>query len=282
MQSDTSSSTTVTPENTVQPKDQATPPSVNLQQQVRFKSLDGRLLLILPPETPNLEDSDPPTGSQWTELWQQLKHRINGSEHAWKPDTEVHLIAGNRLLDVRQLQEIAEALTIAQLHLKRVQTSRRQTAVAAATVGYSVDQDSERNKLNNTSIDKADSQADPLYLQTTLRSGMEVKHPGTVIIVGDVNPGSTVVAEGDIIIWGRLRGSVHAGVNGNLKSMIMALQMEPTLIRIADQMARGPEKPPAQFYPEIAYMTSQGVRISKASDYAKVKLWQVRGDRAKD
>ncbi|MEB3277950.1 MAG: septum site-determining protein MinC [Lyngbya sp.] len=273
MQSDTSSSTTVTPE------DQQTQPSIDLKQQVRFQSIDGRLLLILPSETVNPEDRDPPTGSsQWTELWQQLKHRINGSEHAWQPDTEVHLIAGNRLLDVRQLQEIAEALTHAQLQLKRVQTSRRQTAVAAATVGYSVDQDSERHTLNQTPPDKATSQADPLYLQTTLRSGVEVKHPGTVVIVGDVNPGSTVIAEGDIIVWGRLRGTVHAGAGGNLKSMIMALQMEPTLIRIATQMARGPEKPPAQFYPEIAYMASSGIRISKASDYAKVKLWQVRGE----
>lgn len=273
MQSDTFSPTTVTPE------DRPAQPSVDLQQQVRFKSIDGRLLLILPSETANSQDPEPATGSQWTELWQQLKHRINGSEHAWNPDTEVHLIAGNRLLDVRQLQDIAEALTAAQLQLKRVQTSRRQTAVAAATVGYSVDQDSERNQLNQSSPDKASSQADPLYLQTTLRSGMEVKHPGTVVIVGDVNPGSTVAARGDIIIWGRLRGTVHAGVDGNLKSMIMALQMEPTLIRIADRMARGPEKPPAQFYPEIAYTASKGIRISKASDYAKVKLWQVRGER---
>ncbi|WP_413162625.1 septum site-determining protein MinC [Capilliphycus salinus ALCB114379] len=273
MQSDTSSSTTVKPED-----QQPAKPSVDLNQQVRFKSIDGRLLLILPSETAHREENDPPTGSQWTELWQQLKHRINGSEHAWEPDTEVHLIAGNRLLDVRQLQEIAEALTTAQLHLRRVQTSRRQTAVAAATVGYCVDQDSERNTLNKTPAEKATSQDDPLYLQTTLRSGVEVKHPGTVVIVGDVNPGSTVIAEGDIIVWGRLRGTVHAGASGNLKSMIMALQMEPTLIRIGTQMARGPEKPPAQFYPEIAYMTASGIRISKASDFGKVKLWQVRGD----
>jgi septum site-determining protein MinC len=272
MQSDTSSSTTVTPE------DLPAQAEVEISQQVRFQSSDGRLLLILPSEIYDKKDeSDFPTSSQWTELWQQLKHRINGSEHAWQPDTEVHLIAGNRLLDVRQLQDIAEALTNAQLQLKRVQTSRRQTAVAAATVGYSVDQDSDRNTLNQTPTDKASPQADPLYLQTTLRSGMEVKHPGTIVIVGDVNPGSTVIADGDIMVWGRLRGTVHAGASGNLKSMIMALQMEPALIRIATQMARGPEKPPAQFYPEIAYMASAGIRISKASDYAKVKLWQVRG-----
>lgn len=273
MQSDPSTTTTITPE------DLPALPEVEINQQVRFKSSEGRLLLILPSEIPSPNsENNPPTSNQWTELWQQLKHRINGSEHAWQPETEVHLIAGNRLLDVRQLQEIAEALQTVQLHLKRVQTSRRQTAVAAATVGYSVDQESERNTLNQPPDHKATPQADPLYLQTTLRSGMEVKHPGTVVILGDVNAGSTVVADGDIIVWGRLRGTVHAGASGNLRGMIMALQMEPTLIRIATHMARGPEKPPAQFYPEIAYLANGGIRISKASDYSKVKLWQVKGD----
>ena len=273
MQSDTSVPLTVTPEDQDPPKESP----ADLKQQVRFQSADGRLLLILPSQTANSEENDSPAGNRWTELWQQLKHRINGSEHAWKAETEVHLVAGNRLLDARQLQDIAEALGEVQLQLCRVQTSRRQTAVAAATVGYSVDQESERNTLSTNAAEKVTSQADPLYLQTTLRSGMEVKHPGTVVIVGDVNPGSTVVAEGDIIVWGRLRGNVHAGADGNPKSMIMALQMEPALIRIGAHMAWGPEKPPAQFYPEIAYLASAGIRISKASDYAKVKLWQVRG-----
>ncbi|MGL5081549.1 MAG: septum site-determining protein MinC [Microcoleaceae cyanobacterium] len=253
-------------------------PEVSPTLQVRFKREDGRLLLFLPPEPPLLDDSDPPTGSRgWTELWQQLKHRINSSEHGWQPDTEVYLLAGSRLLDVRQLQEIAEALQDAQLKLKRIQTTRRQTAVAAATVGYSVDQDAEQTLLSQESLGKAALLAEPLYLQTTLRSGMDVRHPGTVVLLGDVNPGSSVVADGDIIIWGRLRGTVHAGAHGNAKSMIMALQMEPTLIRIADKLARGPETPPAQFHPEIAYITNQGIRISKASDFSKVKMWQSHG-----
>ncbi len=271
MSSDSSSSTAVTPDDDL-PK----LPEVDPKQQIRFKTEEGRLLLILPPEL-HKDDDNPPTGSQWTELWQQLKHRINGGEHAWEPNTEVYLQAGNRLLDVRQLQEIAEALTQAKLQLKRVQTTRRQTAVAAATVGYSVDQETERNTLNPATSEKSSTLAEPLYLQMTLRSGVDIRHPGTIVLLGDVNPGSSIIAEGDIIIWGRLRGTVHAGASGNLKSMIMALHMEPTLIRIGEQVARGPETPPEQFYPEVAYVTSKGIRISKASDYAKVKLWQVRG-----
>lgn len=250
----------------------ATPPAeVDPNLQVRFKSEDGRLLLFLPPEV-NRDDAEPNLANQWSELWQQIKHRMNGSEHAWQPNTDVDLIAENRLLDTRQLQDLAEALAEAQLHLKRVKTCRRQTAVAAATAGYSVDQEGEREILTQPNNEPAPSLlAEPLYLKMTVRSGVDIRHPGTIVIVGDVNPGSSIIADGDIVIWGRLRGNVHAGAKGNAESRVMALQMEPTLIRIANQVARGPETHPEQFYAEVAYITPQGIRISPASEMGKAK-----------
>ena len=247
------------------------PPAPELQ--VWFKSEEDKLCLFLPPDT----ETDQPTEAKplsWTEVWQQLKYRIQGEQHNWQPQTEVHLIANNRLLDGRQLQEVAQALAEVNLDLKRVQTSRRQTAVTAATAGYSVDQDLEQMPLTQAKKDAEKTLADPLYLQMTLRSGVEIRHPSSVIILGDVNPGSLVAAQGDIIVWGRLRGSVHAGSDGNDQSMVMALRMEPTLIRIADKVARGPETPPTQFYPEVAYITPEGIRISRASDLAKMKRRQ--------
>ena len=249
-----------------------TPPvEVDPNLQVRFKSEDGRLLLFLPPEV-NRDDAEPNLAHQWSELWQQIKHRINGSEHAWQPNTDVYLMAENRLLDTRQLQNLAEALAEAQLHLKRVKTCRRQTAVAAATAGYSVDQEGERETLTQPNPEPATPLlAEPLYLKMTVRSGVDIRHPGTIVIVGDVNPGSSIIADGDIMIWGRLRGNVHAGAKGNPESRVMALQMEPTLIRIANQVARGPETHPEQFYPEVAYITPQGIRISPASEMGKAK-----------
>lgn len=111
--------------------------------------------------------------------------------------------------------------------------------------------------------------ADPLYLQASVRIVIEIRHPGTVIILGDLNPGSNVVAAGDILVWGRLRGFVHAGAWGNSNCRIMALQMEPTQLRIANAVARAPEKPPTQIYAEVAYVTSQGIRITKATDFSK-------------
>lgn len=235
---------------------------VNGNFQVRFKSEEGRLILILPTEA-EVSGAD-----SWSEIWLQLKRRLHSSDRFWQPNTTVDLIAAERLLDGRQLQVIADALAEVQLQLKRVYTSRRQTAVAAATAGYSVEQQA-LPTLNQSPKISPIPLAEPLYLQMTVRSGIEIRHPGTVVVLGDLNPGGIVVADGDILVWGRLRGIAHAGASGNSKCLIMALQMEPTQLRIADYVARAPTNPPAVFYPEIAYVTPEGIRITKAADFSK-------------
>lgn len=233
--------------------------------QVRFKGETGRLLLLLPPES---EIATPATA--WTDLWQQLKQRLNAAERFWQPNTPVHLIARDRLLDTRQLQAIADALTDAQLQLKRVYTSRRQTAVAAATAGFSVEQQLPVVHLSQEEAGQA--LAEPLYVETTVRSGVEIRHPGTVVVIGDVNPGSSIIADGDVLVWGALRGVAQAGAAGNTRCLIMALKMEPTQIRIADFVARAPATPPDQYSPEVAYVTADGIRITRAVEFSKDRL----------
>jgi len=245
------------------------PPEEKRNLQVHLKSEDGALLLILPTEAET-------TNTDWSDLWEQLKHRLNGGERFWQPRASVHLMAQDRLLDGRQLQEIVTALSEAQLQLKRVCTNRRQTAVAAATAGYSVEQQAPFSSLTQKPKSSVQTLADPLYLETTVRSGIEIRHPGTVVILGDLNPGGTVVAAGDILVWGRLRGVAHAGAYGNSQCLILALQMEPTQLRIADYVARAPETPPPQFYPEVAYVTPEGIRIARSADFSKTNFGRLK------
>ena len=235
--------------------------------QVRLKSKDGIIQLILPPES----EAASRVALAWGELWQQFKQLLAGRERHWQPNTAVHLIADDRLLDTRQISAIADALAEVQLQLKSIHTRRRQTAVVAATAGYSVEQITAASPLIAKS-EPATAMEEPLYIQMTLRSGTEIRHNGTVVVLGDLNPGSTIVAEGDILVWGRLRGVAHAGCKGNTKCLIMALQLEPTQIRIADYVARAPETPLAQYFPEIAYVSPQGsIRIARAADFAPRK-----------
>lgn len=235
--------------------------------QVQLKSEGERLLVILPDES-----QIPASELAWSEIWQQLKLRLNASDRFRQSSRPVHLIAKDRLLDGRQLQEFAEVLGGAQLDLKSVATSRRQTAIAAVTSGYSVEQISPDTSLTSQTQTPTPISADALYLEMTVRSGTEIRHPGTLVLLGDLNPGGILVAEGDIIVWGRLRGIAHAGAGGNRQCLIMALQMEPTQLRIADAVARSPEKSPMPTFPEVAHITSEGIRIARANDFSRNQL----------
>lgn len=76
-----------------------------------------------------------------------------------------------------------------------------------------------------------------LFLSRTLRSGTRIEFAGHVVVFGDVNPGAEIIAEGSVIIWGHLRGMVHAGSKGNKKAVIGALNLAPTQLRIAEEVA---------------------------------------------
>ncbi|WP_071187802.1 septum site-determining protein MinC [Trichormus sp. NMC-1] len=238
--------------------------------QVQLKTEEGRLLLILPTES-----QVPASELSWSQMWEQMKQRLNAGDRLRIVNTPVYLVSQDRLLDSRQLQELAETLREVKLQLKSVATSRRQTAIAACTLGYSVEQIQLQPSLSSDPQTTPTPLADALYLEMTVRSGGEIRHPGTVIIFGDINPGGIVVADGDILVWGRLRGIAHAGALGNRESLIMALQMEPTQLRIADALARAPEKSLTQFFPEVAYITPQGIRIAKAIDFSRSQFSKI-------
>lgn len=107
-----------------------------------------------------------------------------------------------------------------------------------------------------------------MYLRQTLRSGQTVSHKGHLIIIGDVNPGAEVMAEGDITIWGSLRGIAHAGIGGNVDSEIRALNLQPIQIRIAHAIARAPDKPRMNYSsshgPETARIVAGKIRVFRS------------------
>lgn len=109
-----------------------------------------------------------------------------------------------------------------------------------------------------------------LYIQRTLRSGQSIKSDGNIVIIGDVNPGSEIIAKGDITVWGILGGIAHAGSEGNVHAKIRALKMNAIQLRIADTFARRPDSiniPYIQktdtFVPEEACVKKKQIIIQK-------------------
>lgn len=76
----------------------------------------------------------------------------------------------------------------------------------------------------------------------TLRSGQTIRYAGHVIVMGDVNPGAEIVAAGDVMVWGRLKGVVHAGASGDDNAVVCALGLTPTQLRIGKHIARSPDE----------------------------------------
>ena len=77
-----------------------------------------------------------------------------------------------------------------------------------------------------------------LYLNQTLRSGQTVTYEGNILLIGDAHPGSEIVADGDITVWGILGGIAHAGCKGNITSKVRALKLNAIQLRISGLYAR--------------------------------------------
>jgi septum site-determining protein MinC len=91
------------------------------------------------------------------------------------------------------------------------------------------------------------------WVKGPLRSGGRVEYKGNVVVLGDVNPGAEIVAGGSVIVWGRLRGVVHAGAQGDENAVVCALELAPTQLRIAGEIAVSPKKS-GKSTPEVARM----------------------------
>lgn len=72
------------------------------------------------------------------------------------------------------------------------------------------------------------------FYKGSVRSGMRMEYEKSMVIMGDVNAGAEIIAGGNIVITGALRGLAHAGAKGNTKAIICARGIETPQVRIAN------------------------------------------------
>ena len=70
------------------------------------------------------------------------------------------------------------------------------------------------------------------FYRGTLRSGAKIESDGSVVVIGDVNPSSIIKARGNVIVLGRLNGTVYAGLNGDEKAFVAAIYFNPIQLTI--------------------------------------------------
>ena len=137
------------------------------------------------------------------------------------------------------------------------------TIVSAQALGYNsqfIIENYSNRTFNSNEINL--TFAKTKFHEGTVRSGEYIESPGDLLILGDVNPGAKVSAEGNIFIWGRLLGIAHAGREGNYQATISALQLRPVQLRIAKKVARGPKEKPQLGLAEQARIDSGEIIIS--------------------
>lgn len=109
-----------------------------------------------------------------------------------------------------------------------------------------------------------------LYMRQTLRSGQTMSYDGNIVLIGDANPGSEIIAKGDITVWGILGGIAHSGARGNDFAKIRALKINAIQLRISGFYARRPDsinipfiQRSSEFTPEEARVNNKEIAIYK-------------------
>ncbi len=102
------------------------------------------------------------------------------------------------------------------------------------------------------------------FYRGTLKNGQILETESSIVILGDVYPGSTVVSARDIIVLGGLYGEAYAGGNGDSNHYVAALEMSPEKLKIGDFKYFSKEKnnkwsikPKVQ--PKIAYVKNNKI-----------------------
>ena len=211
----------------------------------------------------------------WSEILASLDERLQQSASFFR-NARVAVDLGARATTEAELKPLADLLKTHGLVLASVRTSTERTFQAALALGLT------------TTLESADgvpmADAAPAATNTTvgayfvyrgyLRSGHRLQRKESILVIGDVNPGAEVSSDGDVLVWGRLRGVAHAGAKGNARAIVAALDLEPTQLRIADVMTIGPDPRPGQpgkwFWkrsankrPEIARIANETISIEE-------------------
>jgi septum site-determining protein MinC len=130
-------------------------------------------------------------------------------------------------------------------------------------LGYRLSNNTKGKEVKR-SVDEIDERKSLKVVNKTLRSGQRIEHDGDVLIIGDVNPDAYVIASGNIIVMGTLRGIAHAGARGDETAVVMALKLRPQQLRIGSFFTRSPdENIEIPEYPEKALVRENQIYIEK-------------------
>lgn len=193
--------------------------------------------------------------AEWGALLQQLERQL-AQNQAFFSGARLALDVGNRSMGP---DDLAALLGLMQQHgvaAEALSAGTRESRSAARSAGLAA----RPLPRPAAAADSSVAEGEALLLFRTVRSGQVVRHSGHITLVGDVNPGGELIAGGSVVVWGRLRGFVHAGALGDATAIVCAVELRPTQLRIAGQIATAP-KGAAPHSPEVARIEDGAIAV---------------------
>lgn len=182
---------------------------------------------------------------EWSDTAQGLMTRIDEKADFFR-GARLALAVGPRAISAADLGRLRDTLSDRGVSLTAVLSDSPLTTKSAQALGLKValvaPPPAAVQAQVEAEIDPEEAREAAVLVRRTLRSGRSVRHAGHVVVLGDVNPGAEIVADGDIIVWGRLRGVAHAGAAGAEEAVVCALDLAPTQLRIARFIATSPAR----------------------------------------
>ena len=193
---------------------------------------------------------------EWDVLEPALLDQIQ-TQQAFFQGARIALDVGVHVLKVNELVALRDRLSEQGIALWAILSESPTTEKTAQLLGLATRISKPRpEEIRQFPVGEADDET-ALFLNKTLRSGKRIEFPGHVVVLGDVNPGAEIVADGNVIVWGRVRGMIHAGAKGDTSACICALDLSPTQLRIAEEVS-APLKTQDTPHPEIASLNEDG------------------------
>ncbi|MCY4061323.1 MAG: septum site-determining protein MinC [Chloroflexi bacterium] len=205
-----------------------------------------------------------------TESWQsvtdQLAARID-EKAPFYAGANITVELGERPVPKYELSSLKALLERRGLTLSLVRSESNTTQMSAASLDVPTDNHHaapiapEPALLETAPVNPEEKGTQGVLFRRTLRSGRTIHSEGHVIVFGDVNPGAKVIAAGDIIVWGKLRGYVHAGAGGDESAIVCALEMSPSQLRIAEYVVTSPTGKRRKIKPEVALVRGNQIIV---------------------
>ena len=174
---------------------------------------------------------------------------------------------GEHVLKAAELGSLRDKISENGVTLRAVISKSPQTNETAQTLGLETYLSKPQAERSGQAFDTSIGGDEAILVKRTLRSGNSITYPGHIIIIGDVNPGAEIIAGGNVIVWGRLRGTVHAGASGDESAIVCALELNPTQLRISEEISiTPPQKGTSR--PEVARL-KDGVVIAEGWEFHK-------------